>query len=1050
MEKSVKRTVKFFAALICLAIVSACSALAFGINASAAGNEVSAKDFYYKELKNSPLAQRFYGVIDEMAQNGHFKNGTNEYDLISSGTLSTAEADAYLDGKSPQVVVALGAARDAFYMDHPDLFYADVYKLYLSAGSQNGNTVAFLGTGAADNYYADNTVKSSTEVAEAVEKYEAAIGKVVDLAKAAGDDAVSRIKAVNKYLAENTEYDYGARNNLISGLVEYDGYVNTAYGPLVNGKALCGGYSRAFKAVMDRLDIPCVLIQGNLFSGKQVPGYASGMAPHMWNAVMIDGLWYGVDVTQNSGAVDPETYLLVGDDFLSRTHFTDGVISSSGFELKYPVLRSLDYGVNADANGFGYKDSGTIDGTTFGYKETDSSGGEMRALNLGVNYEGKSAKTLKEENKYLSARYIKEDGTIPYGWFSLAATEDMFGGLTFGDYTLVMLSATEYGVQFAVFDFPTEAGQVYYDDSKISSANVIAMSDIYKNQGYDSGFSYPPYVKRVTPDEKGMMKSFDPLEVSLEYSEKLVPADGSELNDGFKVEIDVFGSVHGNMNAYTIVENISYDYDSATVKFTFTPSKTYNHNCEMYTFVPRNLVGEDSNKSPEAGGYLTFKMKQVVCPKIFNDGRLYMQVFGQPKFVCADDASLTDFADGNGQPIVGNQRSQLMLVVNEPNKKEQADMKDKLLSDTALGLEESDIKSSSTYQIDLQMCGVVQKVPNGSFMKVGFGFPDGYDYGQAAQDGVTFTVYHYKRDAGGVIIGVEEVPCVITEYGILATVESFSPFMICAVNADKVAAGKRIYAYTEGSGGSINNQKITAVQSGQSVTYTLTPDDGYVLNSALLNGKDVSGDITNGRITLTYDKLADNNELEITFVSERVKTYRETNNLQIASPKYTVTQADMISAVLPELTPAKKKIGPGGIAAAIIVPIVVIAIAVGLAVYFITKKKGGNDGGKGGNKKTSDKKANVKPAASTARPTNATRPVSTAAGSGSTRPVNTTRPATVARPANTARPTTAARPANTTRPTTTSRPTSTTRPTSSASRPTNPARPTDNDPRRKG
>ena len=45
------------------------------------------------------------------------------------GVLTEQQVSMYLDGDT-KVPVALGAARDAFYMDNPDLFYIDVYKLY--------------------------------------------------------------------------------------------------------------------------------------------------------------------------------------------------------------------------------------------------------------------------------------------------------------------------------------------------------------------------------------------------------------------------------------------------------------------------------------------------------------------------------------------------------------------------------------------------------------------------------------------------------------------------------------------------------------------------------------------------------------------------------------------------------------------------------------------------------------------------------------------------------------------------------------------------------
>ncbi|MDE6401943.1 MAG: hypothetical protein K2L54_04945, partial [Clostridiales bacterium] len=323
--------------------------------------------------------------------------------------LSEKEIADYVENGLPKIPVAFGAARDAFYMDHPDLFYIDVYKLYLSAGMQSGKYVAFVGTGNADNYYADYTVNSAAEVAAAKAKYETEISKAVAAAKLNNADIVTQIKNVNKYIMNKTEYDYGAYEDATSGKVVNNGYVNTAYGALVEGKAMCGGFSRAFKAVMDRLDIPCVLIQGSAYSGKSVIAedtnekLEAGLVAHMWNAVEVDGIWYGVDVTYNDGANNPDKYTLVGDEYLSENHFADGVISSSGFELKYPALRPTDYGVDTDKSGFTFKDSGKIGNKEFGYTVYDADD-DHYYLDLGVSYNGKNSRQLAEENKYFAFR----------------------------------------------------------------------------------------------------------------------------------------------------------------------------------------------------------------------------------------------------------------------------------------------------------------------------------------------------------------------------------------------------------------------------------------------------------------------------------------------------------------------------------------------------------------------------------------------------------------------------------------------------------------------
>ena len=251
----------------------------FGVSAAADEGNVGTS-FYYKELK------------------GHLDNGTYEYDL--SAVLTEREISDYVDNASPKIPVAFGAARDAFYMDHPDLFYIDVYKLYLSAGMKNGKYVAYVGTGNADNYYTDYTVNNATEVAQVKTAYETEIQKAVAAAKINNADVVTQIKNVNNYIMSKTSYDYGAYEDAMSGKVTYNGYVNTAYGALVEGKAMCGGYARAFKAVMDRLDIPCVLIQGSAYSGKGVVSDSTseelkaGFVAHMWNAVEVDGMWYVV------------------------------------------------------------------------------------------------------------------------------------------------------------------------------------------------------------------------------------------------------------------------------------------------------------------------------------------------------------------------------------------------------------------------------------------------------------------------------------------------------------------------------------------------------------------------------------------------------------------------------------------------------------------------------------------------------------------------------------------------------------------------------------
>lgn len=64
----------------------------------------------------------------------------------------------------------------------------------------------------------------------------------------------------------------------------------SAYGALVEGKAVCGGYAKAFEYLCHLCGIPCIYVTGqaqtNVMNG-----------PHAWNLVQIDGVWTLVDVT---------------------------------------------------------------------------------------------------------------------------------------------------------------------------------------------------------------------------------------------------------------------------------------------------------------------------------------------------------------------------------------------------------------------------------------------------------------------------------------------------------------------------------------------------------------------------------------------------------------------------------------------------------------------------------------------------------------------------------------------------------------------------------
>ena len=98
-----------------------------------------------------------------------------------------------------------------------------------------------------------------------------------------------KILAAHEYLRSRVSYEEGT-----------DYLLHTSYGALVNREAVCEGYAKAYKVLLNAMDIPCEIVINE---------------DHAWNEVYLDGNWYVVDVT-NDDALDSLEYFLVGMDIL--------------------------------------------------------------------------------------------------------------------------------------------------------------------------------------------------------------------------------------------------------------------------------------------------------------------------------------------------------------------------------------------------------------------------------------------------------------------------------------------------------------------------------------------------------------------------------------------------------------------------------------------------------------------------------------------------------------------------------------------------------------
>lgn len=122
-------------------------------------------------------------------------------------------------------------------------------------------------------------------------------------------DNEAKIKAIHDYIINNTKYDINRSDN---GDTTY--HSDTAYGALIEGYAICGGYADSMKLFLDKLNIPNFKISSE---------------NHIWNAVYVNDNWFHLDLTWDD-PVDKN-----GNDILEYNYFlidTDELLNQEGIQ----------------------------------------------------------------------------------------------------------------------------------------------------------------------------------------------------------------------------------------------------------------------------------------------------------------------------------------------------------------------------------------------------------------------------------------------------------------------------------------------------------------------------------------------------------------------------------------------------------------------------------------------------------------------------------------------------------------------------------------------
>ncbi len=118
------------------------------------------------------------------------------------------------------------------------------------------------------------------------------------------DTNKEKIKKIHDYIINNTKYDKDRSDKKITNYKS-----DNAYGALIEGYALCGGYTDAMMLFLERFNIP---------------NYKISTENHIWNYVKIDNDFLHLDLTwddpisEDGKDILDDSYFLINDDKLKE------------------------------------------------------------------------------------------------------------------------------------------------------------------------------------------------------------------------------------------------------------------------------------------------------------------------------------------------------------------------------------------------------------------------------------------------------------------------------------------------------------------------------------------------------------------------------------------------------------------------------------------------------------------------------------------------------------------------------------------------------------
>lgn len=233
-------------------------------------------------------------IPDEIAERGFYStnpsvDAPNSYDMIRSALLNGDEHGRFDPAEISYL--NLGDLLNQVVRDTPEIMY------YNGATTWDDGNIDY-------KYSVPIKIVKSNQI-----QLQSEVNNVLTNIIKPGFSDFDKIKAIHDYIVLHAAYDY---DNFLSETVPPHSY--TAYGTLINGIAVCDGYTKAAQILLNRLGI----------ENEYVVGYGNGDL-HSWNLVKLDGDYYFMDITWDDPVPDKPNYVgynyfLITSDQLSEDH----------------------------------------------------------------------------------------------------------------------------------------------------------------------------------------------------------------------------------------------------------------------------------------------------------------------------------------------------------------------------------------------------------------------------------------------------------------------------------------------------------------------------------------------------------------------------------------------------------------------------------------------------------------------------------------------------------------------------------------------------------